>query len=67
MPIVPPNSVSDWDPGQGPPASDKRLNQLMATSASEDPDNVTKGNPKKAFVGKGGTPKGPFGLQGKEF
>jgi hypothetical protein len=41
--------------------------QLFATDAKDQADNISATNEQKAFVGKGGKPKGPFGLQGKEF
>lgn len=57
--------VSDWDPGQGKGKSS--TDKLMSTSARENPENVSESNELKQFMGKGGTPKGPFGKKGREF
>lgn len=58
-------SVSDMviDASKGADATKK----LMSPNAHEDPETVTGTNEQKAFKGRAGKPKGPFGPQGRMF
>lgn len=59
-------SVSNWDPGQG--ATTRSNNDpAMSTEAKDHKDTCNATNELKQFVGKSGKPKGPFGVQGREF
>lgn len=58
-------SVSNKDFGQNPKGRSKEA--LFSTQAKDQPDNITGTNEQKAFIGKSGKPKGPFGVQGREF
>ncbi len=60
-------SVSDWDPGAGKGRNQGDIDKLMSTEAKDNSDAINGTNELKAFKGKGGKPKGPFGLKGKEF
>lgn len=49
-------------------SADKKTHEkLFSTEAYERPEAVSAKNELKEFVGGKGTPKGPFGLKGKEF
>lgn len=63
---VPKGSVANWDPGAG--STSREVNsKLFATTASDNKDAINGTNELKEFIKSGGTPKGPFGLKGKEF
>lgn len=60
-------SVANWDPGSGGDSHDAKRAKLLSTEASDGKDTMTGTNEQKPFVGGSGTPKGPFGMKGKEF
>lgn len=66
MPKNPTNSVANWNPGAGSTTPTKN-SALMNTEAQDNKDSINATNELKAFVGGKGMPKGPYGLQGKEF
>ncbi len=49
------------------PSNAKKNDQLMQPNAKDDPETLTADNPQKAWFGKGGKPKPPFGQQGRNF
>ena len=59
--------MKNWDPGQGGMDPDSKRSKFFSTEAHDGPDVMNTTNEQKEFVGKNGTPKGPFGKQGKEF
>jgi len=58
-----PISNKTIDPSNAPDINKR----LMSPNAQEDPETVTGDNPQKAWIGKGGKPKAPFGQQGRNF
>lgn len=58
-------SVSNWNPGEGKGRSNN--DKLLSTEAHDAKDTMTGTNELKAFEGKAGKPKAPFGLKGKDF
>lgn len=60
-------SVGDMDPGDAPKSGNPQADKLMSPNAKEDMDTVSGDNPQKAWMGKGGKPKAPFGPQGRNF
>lgn len=67
MNVPKPGSMKNWDAGQGGGSNEAKKAKLFSTEASDAKDTMTGTNEQKEFVGKSGTPKGPFGLKGKEF
>jgi len=63
MDLTAPISNKTIDPSSAPDINKR----LMSPNAKEDPETVTGDNPQKAYMGKGGKPKGPFGQQGRNF
>lgn len=61
------DSMADWNPGPGKGEDAGKKAKLFSTEASDAKDTMTGTNELKAFKGKSGVPKGPFGSQGKEF
>ena len=66
MPKNPTGSVANWNPGAGSTSPTKNT-ALMNTEARDNKDSINATNELKEFVGGNGKPKGPYGLQGKEF
>lgn len=66
---LPNDSVRNWSPGSAGGASkrDSVEDKLNNPNAKDAKDTMTGTNELKEFVGKSGTPKGPFGQRGKEF
>lgn len=60
-------SKANWNPGAGKPHSDKRVDELMSTEASDAKETMTGTNDLKPFIGGSGKPKGPFGQKAREF
>lgn len=63
----PTGKLANWNPGPGSTKPMDGVSKLMSTDARDNPDAHNGTNELKEFVGKSGRPKGPFGLQGKEF
>ena len=63
---TPKGSVANWNPGAGSTTPDRNA-KLFSTEASDNKDAINGTNELKEFVKPGGKPKGPFGLQGREF
>lgn len=63
---IPKGSVANWDPGQGS-TTPQRDPQLFSTEAADNKSSISATNEQKQFMGGKGTPKGPFGLKGREF
>ncbi len=57
--------MSDKNFGSNPKGRSREA--LFSTEAKDQPDNMSATNEQKAFLGKSGKPKGPFGVQGREF
>lgn len=66
---LPEKSVRNWDPGSpgGSAKRDSVEDKLNRPNAHDAKDTMTGTNELKEFMGKSGTPKGPFGQRGREF
>lgn len=58
-------SVANKDFGNSPKGRSRE--ELFSTTAKDQPENISATNEQKAFLGKSGKPKGPFGVSGREF
>ena len=58
--------VSNWTPST-PKKSSDAAEKLMSTEASDAKDTMTGTNELKQWVGSGGKPSAPFGVQGRKF
>lgn len=59
--------MKNWNPGSGGADAPAKKAQFFSTEAHDGKEVMNADNEQKEFVGKSGTPKGPFGKQGKEF
>lgn len=53
--------------GKNFPVGKGNKEKRLSTVAKDNPDTFNATNDQKQFVGKKGTPSGPFGLKGREF
>lgn len=58
-------SVGNKDFGNNPKGRSRE--ELFSTVAKDQAENISATNEQKAFIGKSGKPKGPFGVSGREF
>lgn len=64
---LPLHDIANWNPGAGGVDSDAKKVKLFSTEAQDDPATMNATNEQKRWVGKGGKPKGPFGIRGQQF
>ena len=60
-------SMRNWNPGAGGADAESKKAKLFSTEAKDHAESINGTNELKEHVGKGGTPKGPFGMKGREF